>query len=314
LTLLGAALTQWIRIHAIFGAFLVGAAIGDSTHLRESTRVTIDHFISFIFAPVFFASIGLKVNFATQFDLPLVLIVLGLALSCKLAGGMLGARWARMPPVEAGAVGAAMVSVGAMGIIIGLLALEEGIIDERLFVALVVMAMATSMISGPLIRRILQPIVPRRIGAILTAQFFMPDLKASSRRQVIREMTAAISQAAGLDGPELEAAVWQREEALSTGIGKGVALPHARIDQLNDPIVAMGISRAGIDFAAPDGEPAHVIFLILTPVRDPALQLEIVAQIARLFKSGRLLQGLLQARSFTDALALIHVASKMTDG
>ena len=60
LGLLGAALTEFIGIHAIFGAFLVGVALGDSTHLQERTRVMIDEFISFIFAPLFFASIGLK--------------------------------------------------------------------------------------------------------------------------------------------------------------------------------------------------------------------------------------------------------------
>ena len=65
LGLLGAALTEFIGIHAIFGAFIVGVALGDSSHLSERTRVMIDEFVSFIFAPIFFASIGLKVNFIT---------------------------------------------------------------------------------------------------------------------------------------------------------------------------------------------------------------------------------------------------------
>jgi len=311
LALLGAATTEWIGIHAIFGAFLVGAAVGDSIHLRECTRVTIDHFISFIFAPVFFASIGLKVNFAAHFDLALVLTVLALAFGCKLAGGIVGARWGGMPAAEGMAVGAAMVSVGAMGIIVGLLALQESIIDERLFVALVIMAMVTSMISGPLLRRILRPVTPRRIETLLSAQFFLPDLQAVSHRQVIHELTAMVSLAAGLDGQRIEAAVREREEALRTGIGKGVALPHARIDGLRAPIVAVGISAAGIDFDAPDGKPAHVIFLILTPAQDPGAQLEIAAKIARLFKTSNLLERILQARSFTDFLALINVAAQL---
>jgi Kef-type K+ transport system membrane component KefB len=66
LALLGAAFTEWIGIHAILGAFLVGAALGDSSHLRERTRVTIDHFVSFIFAPVFFASIGVRNGYAKR--------------------------------------------------------------------------------------------------------------------------------------------------------------------------------------------------------------------------------------------------------
>jgi Kef-type K+ transport system membrane component KefB len=105
LGLLGAAFTEWIGIHAIFGAFIAGVAIGDSSHLRERSRVIIDKFVSFIFAPVFFASIGLKVNFLTHFDLPLVLSVLSIACVCKLAGGAMGARWGGMLPREAWGVG-----------------------------------------------------------------------------------------------------------------------------------------------------------------------------------------------------------------
>ncbi|HVY55997.1 MAG TPA: cation:proton antiporter, partial [Thermodesulfobacteriota bacterium] len=105
LALLGAAFTEWIGIHAIFGSFLVGVAVGDSQHLRERTRVIIDQFVSFFFAPVFFASIGLKVNFLTHFDPTLVVTVLLIACVCKLAGGTLGARWGGMAKRESWAVG-----------------------------------------------------------------------------------------------------------------------------------------------------------------------------------------------------------------
>jgi Kef-type K+ transport system membrane component KefB len=181
LGLLGAAFTQWIGIHAIFGAFIVGVAIGDSSHLRERSRVIIDKFISFIFAPVFFASIGLKVNFVTHFDFPLVLIVLSIACICKLMGGAIGARWGGMLPREAWAVGFGMVSVGAMGIVVGMIALNAGIINERLFVALIIMAMLTSMMSGPFMQMILRTGKERRLRDILS-----PILRATSSHGSIR--------------------------------------------------------------------------------------------------------------------------------
>ncbi|MDX9788365.1 MAG: cation:proton antiporter [Desulfobacterales bacterium] len=306
LAMLGAAFTEWIGIHAIFGAFLVGAAIGDSAHLRESTRVTIDHFVSFIFAPVFFASIGLKVDFLAHFDLPLVLTVLGLVCVVKLAGGVLGARWGGMPAQEARAVGFAMVSVGAMGIIIGLLALQAGIISQRLFVALVIMAIATSMMSGPGIRLILRPSKRWRLQDSLLSKLFFRELKAVSRRNVIHEMTTAVCEAiSGLNIEAIEAAVWDREEALSTGLGKGIALPHARIEGLKEAIVAVGISDTGIDFDAPDGKPANIIFLLLTPRNDPRVQLVIGSEIARCFREPKMLEQVLRTKNFTDFLALI---------
>src|SRR5690606_19909265 len=126
--------TEHIGIHAIFGAFLVGVALGESTHLQERTRVMLEEFVSIIFAPVFFASIGLRVNFLTQFDLALVSLVLLLACSGKVLGAYLGARWGGMPTRDRWAVAFAMNSRGAMEIILGLLALEAGVIRQPLFV------------------------------------------------------------------------------------------------------------------------------------------------------------------------------------
>jgi Kef-type K+ transport system membrane component KefB/mannitol/fructose-specific phosphotransferase system IIA component (Ntr-type) len=310
LALLGAAFTEWIGIHAIFGAFLMGAAVGDSSHLRERTRVTIDNFVSYIFAPVFFASIGLRLDFIAHFNPTLVLTVLAAAFTCKLVGGTLGARWGGMAKREAWSVGFAMISVGAMGIIIGLLALEAGIISHELFVALVVMAIATSMLSGPAIRLILRPAKKWRLHNTLKAKFFFRNLRSATPREAVREITAATCAAAGLDARAIEACVWEREQALSTGIGQGVAVPHARIEGLREPIAAVGFSESGIDFDAPDGRPAHVIFLLLTPADNPGIQLVLSSEISRLFRRRHILDRVMRTRTFTDFLALISTLAE----
>lgn len=315
LALLGAAFTEWIGIHAIFGAFLVGAAIGDSSHLRERTRVTIGNFISFIFAPVFFASIGLKVNFLENLDILLVLLILVIACLCKLAGGILGARWGGMAVRDSWAIGFAMNSRGAMEIILGLLALEYGIINQRLFVALVIMAIVTSMMSGPAMRFILRPVKSWRLQDALFSKLFVRELKSVVRREAICEMVQIASREFNLDHNEVESVVWEREKALSTGIGKGVALPHARLKSLVYPLVVVGISDTGIDFDSPDGKPANLIFLVLTPDSAPESQLTIVSEIARLFRNQAILQSTLKTKTFTDFLALIksQYASETTD-
>ncbi|MEW6076631.1 MAG: cation:proton antiporter [Thermodesulfobacteriota bacterium] len=309
LALLGAALTEWIGIHAIFGSFLIGIAIGDSSHLREHTRVTIEHFVSFIFAPVFFASIGLKVNFLEHFDASLIATVLMVACACKIIGGTLGARWGGMTPRESWAVGFAMNSRGAMEIILGILALEAGIIRQRLFVALIIMAIVTSMMSGPMMRYVLQPTKKRRLTGLLSAKLFLRQLQADSRRTAIGELTAAACRAIGLDPKTVEAAVWERESITGTGIGNGVAIPHARLEGLKKPLAVVGFSDAGIDFDAPDGRPAHLIFLLLTPADDPGAQLELAAKIARIFRDPVMLDRVLQTRRFTDFLALLKSVS-----
>jgi Kef-type K+ transport system membrane component KefB len=160
LALLAAALTEWIGIHAVFGSFLVGVAIGDSPELKEQTRQTILDFVSFIFAPIFFATIGLRIDFIARFYPEVVFSVLVIACLGKILGCGLAARWAGMAPRTAWSVGFAMNARGAMEIILGTLALEAGLIRQRMFVALVVMALVTSMLSGPAIRRLLGNALP----------------------------------------------------------------------------------------------------------------------------------------------------------
>lgn len=152
LCFLSAAFTEWLGIHAIFGAFLLGVAMGDSDHMSERAKEIIHQFINNIFAPLFFVSIGLKVNFFTNFSPLLVLAVLVISFAGKIIGSGFGALRSGYPAKEALAVGFGMNARGAMEIILGLIALEVGLIDEKLFVALVVMAIVTSMTSGPLMR------------------------------------------------------------------------------------------------------------------------------------------------------------------
>jgi Kef-type K+ transport system membrane component KefB/mannitol/fructose-specific phosphotransferase system IIA component (Ntr-type) len=313
LALFGAALTEWIGIHAIFGSFLVGIAIGDSEHLRERTRVMIDQFISFIFAPLFFASIGLRVNFVTSFDFTVVAAVLVIACVGKLLGSWLGAKWGGLPPRDSWAVGFAMNARGAMEIILGVLALQAEVIRPRLFVALVIMALVTSIVSGPAMRSILGLRRPRRLANATSSRLFVRDLKATSAKEAIAELAQSAASALAVDAGQVEENAWFREQTLPTGIGNGVALPHARLETLPEPAVVVGLSDAGIDFDAPDGEPAHVIFLILTAKRDAGAQLEISAEIGRLFSQHGMLERFLRTRGYAEFLALVRSTDGGTD-
>lgn len=153
LCFLGAAFTEYIGLHAILGAFIVGIAFGDSVHLQEREREIIHQFVTNVFAPLFFVSIGFKVNFIENFDLPLVLLVFFLAVACKVFGAALGGYMGGLTKRESLAVGFGLNARGAMEIILGTLALNVGLIDSKMFVALVVMALVTSMMSGPLMKR-----------------------------------------------------------------------------------------------------------------------------------------------------------------
>ncbi len=156
LCLLSAAFTEYIHIHAILGAFIAGLAIGDSVYLREQAREIMHQFVTNFFAPLFFVSIGLKVNFIQNFDLTIVILVLVLAFAGKVMGAGIGARLGGMSGRHALAVGFGLNARGAMEIILGSLAYEAGLINHAVFVALIVMALITSISSAPLMRLFLE--------------------------------------------------------------------------------------------------------------------------------------------------------------
>jgi len=307
LALFAGALTEWIGVHALFGAFLAGVALGDSRHLRERMRSTIDQFVTAGLAPLFFTTIGLNVDFAANFDATLVALVLVIACLGKVLGCGFGARWAGTPKREAWAVGFGMNARGAMEIILGLIALRAGIIGERLFVALVLMAIATSVMSGPLMELALARPRPRRLVDLLVPGMFKNPLLATTSKDAILHLAGAMAQEARLDVPAVQRAVLARERIQATGLGDGLAVPYARIPGLPAPLLGVGISRTGLDFDAPDGRPVHLVFLLLTPPDDDGAQIELMADIGRIFRHAEIRERAMEISGFTELRALLRV-------
>jgi Kef-type K+ transport system membrane component KefB len=152
LCFLAASFTEYIGLHAVFGAFIIGVCVGDSEHFSERAKEIVHQFINSVFAPLFFVSIGLRVNFFTNFDPVLTLIIVVIAFVGKVLGAGLGTRLSGLSWRESLAAGFGMNARGAMEIILGIVALENGLINEKVFVSLVIMALVTSMTSGPLMK------------------------------------------------------------------------------------------------------------------------------------------------------------------
>lgn len=302
------AVTEAIGIHAIFGAFLAGIAIGDSPHLREHTKDIINQFINNIFAPLFFVSIGLRVDFLSNFDPVLTLILIALAFGGKFAGSLIGGRLAGVPLRDSLLTGSAMSALGAMGIIIGIMALRFGIIPESTYVSIVIMALATSMLSGPLIRFFLKSGGQLPLAALIDGDSFIANLSGDTTDGAIREMAAAAARRTGLDAGLIAERAIERESIMSTGIGEGIAVPHARMSQIERPCVIAALSPAGIDFDAPDGMPAHIVFLILTPPGDQDSQIRILAEISRVFADDSIKRLALRAKDHIEFIGAIGAA------
>lgn len=155
---MAAAVTEQLGLHPVLGAFQVGVVLGQSLDIKKNHPAyeVIQQFAVNFFAPLYFVSVGLKANFAKDFDLSLVLVVLFIASLGKIAGASLGAWLGGMSARESLAVGSGLNARGAIEIILASVALEYQIIGQRIFIALVIMAMVTSMFSGPLMQKLIR--------------------------------------------------------------------------------------------------------------------------------------------------------------
>jgi Kef-type K+ transport system membrane component KefB len=163
LALLAAAAAEAIGIHAIFGAFLVGIAIAHNKEKRGKAHETLYQVVNYVLAPLYFVSIGLQANFSANFDLILVIVLVLVASVGKILGATLGAWLSKMPAREALAVGFGMNARGAMEVLIASIALQYKIIDQRIFVALVITAFITTVIASPIMQRLMASVSKKAI-------------------------------------------------------------------------------------------------------------------------------------------------------
>ncbi len=313
LALFGGALTQGIGIHAVFGGFVVGVVVGDTPQLRERTRVIVHDFVTNIFAPVFFAGLGLRADFVKSFDLRLCLLVFLIASAAKIVGCALGSRAGGLRWRPAAAVGFGLNARGAMEIILALLALEAGLLREQVFVALVVMALATSLISGPAMKWLLRSAHEENLAELVRRGGWVERLAAGTANQAIEELVASLRGTLGDREARACRAVLDREGDAPTGLGDEVALPHAVLAGLDRPLLALGFAPGGIDFNAPDGVPSKIVFLMLMPPRAHEQEVRILAQIARAAIEPVVRERLLRAASIDDVCAVLNERERNLD-
>jgi Kef-type K+ transport system membrane component KefB len=303
LTMAGAAFTEYAGIHAVFGAFVVGIAVGESGHLRKRTSEHIHQIVNNVFAPFFFASIGLRTNFVSNFHLGLTVTVIGVACVGKLLGAGWGARLGGMDRTSSLAVGLAMNARGAMEIILGILALQAGLIRENMFVAMVVMALFTSLISAPAIHFLIGRRQKLTLKDTVTAKLFLPNLVAATRSAALKEMCEVAAEAASNAPERLLRLVSERERILASGWENELAVPYARVYGLTHPLVVVAKTN-GVDFDARDGKPARLIVLILTG--DNQSQQDLLADASELFSRKEAVEQAIHASNFLELVAALN--------
>jgi Ca2+-transporting ATPase len=137
-----------------------------------------------------------------------------------------------------------------------------------------------------------------RISELVDKSLVNAHLRSNSREGVLREIVDALYRHNRIkDKNRVLLALTEREKKGSTGIGSALAIPHARIDDLKEVVLFVGLSRRGIDFSSVDGKPVHLVVLFLTPVTESATHLKILSKLAAVARDRALITELTNART-----------------
>ena len=143
------------------------------------------------------------------------------------------------------------------------------------------------------------------IADILSPQAVFQRVKAVSKKKLITEIAGFAAAAAGLDSDKVFEALWQREKLGSTGVGHGVAIPHARVARLEKPVGFFVQLEGPIDFEAVDSAPVDLVFVLLTPADAGADHLKALARISRLMRNAATCEKLRAANDRSQIYALL---------
>lgn len=124
-----------------------------------------------------------------------------------------------------------------------------------------------------------------KLADYLDQDLIIPQLQSSTKIEVLAELLEPFHlKWPDKDKEKAHTILMQREELGSTGIGDGVAIPHGKLDDLQDIVVIVGRSHQGVEFQSLDTKPCYIFFLVLAPEQVAGLHLRILAQISRLLK------------------------------
>lgn len=146
-----------------------------------------------------------------------------------------------------------------------------------------------------------------KLAKLLSADHILLDMKAVEHWPAIVELVDHLVTSEQLPGSQREEmleAFKAREELVSTGIGSGVAIPHAFSDHLDHVIAVFGRSKTGIDFEALDNAPVHFIILFIVPRKDYHMHLQTLAAIAKMFTNCQILRQLGDAENLEEIQAI----------
>ena len=145
-----------------------------------------------------------------------------------------------------------------------------------------------------------------KFSELINKNYIIPEFKGSTKKQVLEELVESLaSNKVEIDKVVLLNALLEREKLGSTGIGDGVAIPHGKLNGLDNIILLFGKSGQGVDFDAIDRKPVCMVFLLVAPADSAGLHLKALARLSRMLREKEFKNSLLMAPDAETLLKII---------
>ena len=283
-----------IGVHALFGFFLGGLAVGATGIVKESTREKTEAMMESTFVPIFFAGIGLRFHMIQEFDWFLFLIFTLAPLVLRFVGAWVAAKRIHVTPGNISIFALLNTPGGELHVVAAILAYDGGLISQEILVALIFGTLVSSLVSAPLAGMILSRKKRLNIEEYLSIQGILLHPLSSYKDGLLDELAVLAAGLVPLSTGEIRTLVNRREELSSTAMGREMAFPHARVPGLPKPQILIARLKDGVaDWESLDGRPPKLVFLLLTPAEPEDLQLGILRTLIQAFESPEMRASLL---------------------
>ncbi len=145
-----------------------------------------------------------------------------------------------------------------------------------------------------------------RVSDYLKKEGIILRLTPRPKIEIIKEMVSRIPDITEKKSKKIIEKIMKREQLESTGIGNGIAIPHARTEEVDELTVLFAHSKEGVNFKALDGKPVYLIFLILSRERDKNLYIKVLARLSRLLKQQRFREALMAVKNEDEVIKIIQ--------
>jgi mannitol/fructose-specific phosphotransferase system IIA component (Ntr-type) len=255
--------------------------IGEAKHFSENDRHVMNRLVHSVFVPVFFANIGLRLDLIHNFDWKLVLFITVISIIAKYAGALIGAWLAKQDKFDRLLIAICHTTGGEMQIVVAILAYSSGLIDARIFVAIIASSIISTIILGPWLAFAIKAKRKGLLSILFSQDSILLNTEYSSKDDLITQISPLIAERCRQDPDAVLAEILLREEQMSTAVGKGIAFPHARLKGLSYPVVFAVRNSIGLEWDSPDDKPVQWVFFIITPEANPAVQLRILQLLSK---------------------------------